>query len=147
MFSSIGEVEMKITQLQAGNLNKIKNVKSSKTNKTSEKFSVGESDMEGETHAVSSSSFVGLVESVLYHLNEQTLKEAVDTSHRLLDDLENLRVKILSGNISESDLWAINDRFNLLESQTIDPNLNEIVLEIRTRAAVEMAKLEMSRKK
>lgn len=67
-------------------------------------------------------------------------KKAVEKSNQIVNQLENLRIEIISGNINKQTLSNI---AQLLHKQDItEEPLRSIILEVETRAKVELAKLE-----
>ena len=61
-------------------------------------------------------------------------------AENLLDLLEDLKLNILSGNLSQKDFFDIENIAKNLHEETSDEQLKEILLEIETRALVEIAK-------
>lgn len=65
--------------------------------------------------------------------------------HDLLDDLDEIRHGLLAGVLSHNRLRQLQDRLNELRERDND-NLSQLLDEIEVRAAVELAKLEMSQR-
>ena len=61
---------------------------------------------------------------------------------RLLDELDNLKIALLGGDLSPGQLDALSRAVRDQRSATDDPKLEAVLDEIETRAAVELAKLE-----
>lgn len=98
---------------------------------------------------VSSASGVGGVvgvEALLALQDVETPTErrrrSVRRAGRLLDDLDNLKVALLGGELSQVQLERLGRTIREQRSGTDDPKLEAVLDEIETRAAVELAKLE-----
>lgn len=65
--------------------------------------------------------------------------------HDLLDDLDEIRHGLLAGVLSHSRLSRLQNRLNKLRDRD-DVKLSQLLDEIEVRAAVELAKLEMSQR-
>lgn len=68
-------------------------------------------------------------------------RQAVETSDRILDLLDNLKIAVLSGNVSAGDMNRLKNLIGRQISVDEDPALNDIVKQIDLRARVELAKL------
>ena len=64
---------------------------------------------------------------------------------RILDVLDRIKLALLDGQSSTADLERLVRAVREERIQTGDSNLDGVLAEIETRAAVEMAKAEMSR--
>lgn len=71
-------------------------------------------------------------------------RRAVARGERLLDALEQLRVGLLTGTMSRDDMTMLARLAQENAAVVDDPRLAEILAEIELRAAVELAKLDMS---
>lgn len=69
-------------------------------------------------------------------------RRAVNRAGRLLDVLDDVKIGLLSGEISGDDLGRLQQAIRDQRDQTDDPKLEAVLDEIETRAAVELAKLE-----
>lgn len=69
-------------------------------------------------------------------------RRAVSRAGRLLDVLDDVKIGLLSGEISGDDLGRLQQAIRDQRDQTDDPKLEAVLDEIETRAAVELAKLE-----
>lgn len=67
--------------------------------------------------------------------------ESVDYGHELLNKLDNLKTALLTGNIPQQDLLTLEQIIASNKQQATDVKLQEILQEIETRVAVELAKL------
>ena len=67
-------------------------------------------------------------------------KKAIETSHSILDELDQLKIDLLAGRVSPQRLDYIH---KLVQSQKdrSDPALTDLLAEIELRASVELAKL------
>ena len=61
----------------------------------------------------------------------------------LLDELEKLRGQLLGGNIAPDTIVSIQSYIKQLSTDTVDDHLKGLLLEIETRAVVELAKHRM----
>jgi hypothetical protein len=61
----------------------------------------------------------------------------------LLDELESLRIALLTGQIPQQDLLHLAQLLKAKEDIISDPQLRDVIREIETRVAVELAKLGM----
>jgi hypothetical protein len=71
-------------------------------------------------------------------------RRAVGRGGKLLDALENLRVSVLEGNVTLTSMEALTRAVREQRQLTDDPGLEGVLDEIETRAAVELAKLEVA---
>lgn len=69
-------------------------------------------------------------------------RRAVRRAGRLLDLLDDVKVNLLSGEVSGDDLTRLRAAIHDERDATDDADLEGVLNEIETRAAVEMAKLE-----
>jgi len=72
-------------------------------------------------------------------------QRATRRAGRLLDVLDEMKLGLLSGESGEVNLERLQAAVRDQREATDDPGLEAILNEIETRAAVEIAKLEMSR--
>ena len=70
-------------------------------------------------------------------------KKILDDGESILQSLDSLQTQILSGKISKASLTKIVSMTGSLPA-IADPNLKAIIAEIRQRAMIEIAKIEMS---
>jgi len=69
-------------------------------------------------------------------------RRSVKRAGRLLDELDGLKVALLGGELSGAQLDNLARTIREQRSATDDPQLESLLDEIETRAAVELAKLE-----
>jgi parvulin-like peptidyl-prolyl isomerase len=72
-------------------------------------------------------------------------RRSVSRAGRLLDSLDDLKVALLGGDLSETQVEALARAAREQRMATDDPKLEAVLDEIETRAAVELAKLEAAR--
>lgn len=72
-------------------------------------------------------------------------KRAMGRASRLLDILDDLKVAMLEGRAAPATLDNLARAVREQRESTDDPRLNDVLNEIETRAAVELAKLGISR--
>jgi len=96
-----------------------------------------------EAVATSQSFSVTALSSLLFNDSEgqETKKRQVQWGNDLLDQLESLRIQLISGNISREHLSALSEMLKNKHGFIVDPELENIIREIETRVAVELAKL------
>lgn len=78
---------------------------------------------------------------------EVQLRQAVKQGRLTLDVLDDLRDALLSGTVPTHMLSQIERLVQQQRTQISDPRLTEVLDEIELRAAVEMAKLHMAKKR
>jgi len=69
-------------------------------------------------------------------------RKAVKTGDRILDLLDKVKIGVLSGQVSVTDLDALKTTIERQQSLESDPELNDILKQIDLRARVELAKLK-----
>jgi hypothetical protein len=72
-------------------------------------------------------------------------RKAVRRANGILDVLDDLKVALLEGGISPQALSRLASAVREERAETDEPGLESLLNQIETRAAVEMAKLEMMR--
>jgi hypothetical protein len=72
-------------------------------------------------------------------------RKAVNRAGRILDVLDDVKVALLEGSLPASALSRLVSAIREQREGTDDPGLEGLLNEIETRAAVELAKLEMAR--
>ena len=73
-------------------------------------------------------------------------RRALDQGEDALKTLEVLQNEILGGRISKTSLDRIVTVVSKLSKESLDPHLGDIVAQIKQRAMIEVAKIEMSQK-
>jgi hypothetical protein len=68
-------------------------------------------------------------------------KEAVIYGNDLLDQLDKIRISLVTGSIPKDDLVHLIKTLENRPQLEMDPQLENLIREIETRAAVELAKL------
>jgi len=71
-------------------------------------------------------------------------RRAVRRGGRILETLESLKIALLEGDVSATELDRLRRAVRDEREQTDDPGLEAVLDEIELRAAVEMAKLEQA---
>jgi hypothetical protein len=72
-------------------------------------------------------------------------RRAVGRAGRLLDALDDIKLALLDGQLREDDLERLERAIRDQRAATDDPRLEELLNEIETRAAVELAKIQQAR--
>ena len=75
----------------------------------------------------------------------QRRRRSVGRAGRLLDELDELKIALLGGDLDPGQLDRLAKAVREQRSATDDPKLEGLLDEIETRAAVELAKLESPR--
>ena len=96
-----------------------------------------------ETVSTSQSFSVTALTSLLFNDSDgrDTKRRQVKWGNDLLDQLEDLRIQLISGGISREQLSALSEMLKNKQGFIVDPELENIIREIETRVAVELAKL------
>lgn len=100
------------------------------------------------SQAASVSSVAGVmgIESLLALQDVETPTErrrrSVRRAGRLLDELDEIKIALLGGDLGQAQLERLARAIREQRSATEDPQLEGLLDEIETRAAVELAKLE-----
>jgi CRISPR/Cas system-associated endoribonuclease Cas2 len=69
-------------------------------------------------------------------------RRAVRRAGVILDELERLKISLLEGEVTRSDLDRLARAVREARERTDDPKLEDVLEEVELRAAVELAKLE-----
>lgn len=111
--------------------------------KVSGKFSLGEDDNTPQVNTNSQVQFAPL-DALFLNLNQDRKKHQkfVEHGNDLLTQLDNLRMGIISGKMPRHILENISDRLSNRTALPTEEPLRYILLEIETRAKVELAKLD-----
>jgi hypothetical protein len=72
-------------------------------------------------------------------------RRSVGRAGRMLDELDGLKIALLAGELDPAQLDRLARAIREQRAATEDPKLEELLDEIETRAAVELAKLEAAR--
>ena len=103
--------------------------------------------LEGANEAEESAAVTGVRTinsiNVIQEVNPdgQKKRQLIDKGNEMLDKLEQIRDSLLFGDISISRLQNLQKIIDGVETTNQDPALADIIEEIKTRAAVELAKL------
>ena len=73
-------------------------------------------------------------------------RRAIGRANRLLDELDDLKLALLDGEVDEGGLRRLSDAVRQQREATSDPRLEALLDQIEARAAVELAKLETALK-
>lgn len=115
---------------------------STKVKKNTDKFNAkqsGQTAPTGETYQTFSVS--GLSALFLDDAPKQNHHQVITYGNELLDQLEKIHADLVRGTISKEDLIQLVKLLHDRPALTVDPELENLILEIETRAAVELAKL------
>ena len=115
-----------------------------KSSKFSQHLKSGQDSVTGVAGAAPMSAVDSLLS--LQEVEDSTTGQSRSRSRKwgndVLDDLERLRIGIISGVVPRADLERIAASVEQRRTQTDDPALESILDEIELRAKVELAKLE-----
>lgn len=140
---------IKINSFRLQNTQAASRSKKKDTEKNFKDFDVA-LDAQNSTQSPSISSL-----SALAPLNELLQLQNVQNSHigqvrsreqgqKILQELDKLRLHLLTGDLSVSEMRHLSEIVNQNLSPAQDPQLNSIIEEIEQRLAIEITKLEMS---
>lgn len=112
-------------------------------NKTGDKFSLNEPEETTQTAAQTNVQFAPL-DALFLNLdqNRKKQKQFIEHGNDLLEKLDNLRMGIIAGHMPRNVLQAISDALTKRNGLPTEEPLRNILLEIETRAKVELAKLD-----
>ena len=116
-------------------------------------FSLGETENAGTSaqtarvaDAAPLSSLDALIALQAYPSGGERRKRAVRRASRILDHLDAMKLALLEGTPDAASLTALAEAVREARDETSDPRLEEVLNEIETRAAVELAKREAARR-
>lgn len=102
------------------------------------------SESSEDQKTISSHTFcVTALDGLLFHdsTEKENRKKNIQWGNELLDQLDSLRLELLTGNIPQKNLTNLANALKAKRETITDPHLNEIIREIETRVAVELAKM------
>lgn len=109
---------------------------------------MGETQQAQYTRAATAPATITNVGSLLALQGVETIDErrrrATRRANTLLDQLEDIKIATLSGNVSRNQLANLSQTLRERLDDVEDPNLSAILEEVELRAEVELAKLERS---
>jgi len=70
-------------------------------------------------------------------------RRAVRRAGKILDALDSLKMSVLSGEATDTDLQTLQTAVKEARADTEDPGLEDLLEQVETRAAVELAKRDM----
>ncbi|WP_238183195.1 flagellar assembly protein FliX [Methylobacterium trifolii] len=113
-------------------------------------FSLGSAPAATGTSAPPAAASLAGLDAVLMLQGEsdtpaERRRRTAKRGHDLLDGLDRLKYALLSGKVGTHELRAIAGRLSERASASGDPRLDGLIADIELRAAVELAKLEVSR--
>ena len=114
-----------------------------KTGVSSDKFTIGQNN-ETQTTTATPGIMLTPIDALFLNLDERRKghKQAIEKSNKILNQLENLRIGIVTGSIEKETLVNIAALLHNHIQNVIDEPLRSLLLEVETRARVELAKLE-----
>jgi uncharacterized protein YgbK (DUF1537 family) len=133
---------MDITKISQG----IKSISTPKPGKivgNREKFSLGESATVQQIQAPSG-IYLTPIDALFLNLDERRKghRQAIEKTTQILNQLDSLRMGIISGSISRETLQDISTLLQTHSQTIIEEPLRTLILEVETRAKVELAKLK-----
>ena len=133
---------MDITKIAQG----VKNTSAQKPGKavgSREKFSLGESTEVPQTHAPVGIRFAP-IDALFLNLDQRRKghRQAIEKSDQILKQLDSLHMGIISGSVSRETLENISILLKSHSQAITEEPLRTLILEVETRAKVELAKLE-----
>lgn len=131
-----------------GGLSQTSGAKPAKGAATGGGFHVASTSAPAAPAQVSSVSGVMGVEALLALQDVESPTErrrrSVGRAGRLLDELDDIKVALLGGDLTQAQLDRLARAVREQRAATDDPKLEAVLDEIETRAAVELAKLEVA---
>jgi hypothetical protein len=119
--------------------------KSIEKTKIGAKFSLGENDDQSPQQVNSQSQMqFSPLDALFLNLdqNRKKQKQFIEHGNNLLEQLDSLRMGIIAGHMPRSVLQSISDTLTKRNGLPTEEPLRNILLEIETRAKVELAKLD-----
>ena len=83
---------------------------------------------------------VTALDTVFLDLSSSIMPDNINYGHTLLDKLDDLKQSLLKGKFLKEELLSLQHLLKYQQMDTVDPKLKEILKEIETRVAVELAK-------
>ncbi|MCW5699005.1 MAG: hypothetical protein KIT00_04115 [Rhodospirillales bacterium] len=105
----------------------------------------GDHDTASSVHASGSVAGLLSVQEAANATDEKSRRRVVQHGENILEQLEQLRRDVLTGNVSPDRLATLSQTLRARSEATEDPLLQEIIDEIELRAAIELAKWESRR--
>lgn len=133
---------MDITKVVPG----VKSISAQKPGKIAgnrEKFSLGES-AKAQQIQISSGIHLTPIDALFLNLDQRSRgrRHAIEKTNKILNQLDSLRMGIISGNISRETLENISALLQAHSQTIMEEPLRTLILEVETRAKVELAKLD-----
>lgn len=118
--------------------------------RTGRGFSISEQSSPAKSASIAASASTLGLDAVLALQGEaesgqERRKRAAKRGHHLLDALDQLKLAVLDGHVSGSQLASLRRTLGEARTQTDDPRLDELLGHIELRAEVELAKLARPR--
>ncbi len=134
---------MDITKISTHGVKSTNTKKLGKVGGDAEKFSVDESTEITQSFAPAEIKFSSIDALFLnLDLRRKGHKQAIEKGGQILEQLDNLRLSIITGSIPRKTLENITSLLQIHIETIADERLRTILLEVETRAKVELAKLE-----
>lgn len=136
---------MKITPTQLSRTESLKSVARAKKSQSAFSSHLEAASTSATSQVAATSSLSALLS--VQEVGDEGRKKVMVYGQFLLDDLEEVRLKILSGELSKEQLERLKKSLQQRKNQnleTTDPHLHAIIEEIEMRAAIELAKMEMA---
>ena len=130
--------------MQVGNIHTDKISSTRKKGKVGKAGAFSVSHEEGETKNVKASRVSINSLWQLQALDDWSVdaRKMQETGEQLLDDLKDIRMDLLSGELSKENIASLTKSLEKSKIELQFPELQEVVEDIRLRASVELAKLE-----
>ncbi len=134
---------MDITKISTQGVKNTNAHKLGKIGSSHEKFSLGENTEIRQTQAP-----VGIrltpIDALFLNLDQRrkSHRKAIEKSDQILNQLDSLRMDIITGSISRETLENISILLQTHSQAILEEPLRTLILEVETRAKVELAKLE-----
>lgn len=135
---------MDISKITTNATKNVRNAGIEKTQKSSaQKFSLGDDFSPKAASMVNSEININFLDALFLDVEQQkkSKKQEIEKAEKVLDLLDDLRVAIVSGLVPRHVLENISSLVEKNHSFHADEKLKTILLEVETRAKVELAKL------
>ncbi len=133
-------------EIRPPSMNRIqKNTKAAKKEKNSIHHGFNDTIDEPSVTLIQQSSVVFAVDPMFTDLDEPSpQQQGIHKGLSLLDELEKLQKQLISGAVNQETILGIQNFVEKLPKNNLDEKLEELLLDIETRAVVELAKYHMN---
>ena len=110
-------------------------------------FNASVDEQDSKSIAATQNTHIFAVDPLFVDLEKPSSRDqAIESGFTLLDELEHLQRQLLIGHVAPETFHAIKNYIDKLPKDDLDPYLLGLVLDIETRAIVELTKIKMGRR-